>query len=115
MFVLKTIVLCDQKYSYKTIIFVHDFPIDVETHPLPRMIKHCLQINTIFQDDGLIPKIEFENEEYKDHIEFSQNLYLKHFDKESKLDMSYEDAVQKVKARYKSKEILELFTNLGSL
>ena len=93
-------------------IFAHDYPLKLESHPLPRMVKQLVIDEKIQSADQLIPKVKFIND---DSIEFSQSLYLDFFNDKSKTNLSFEKAKQIVQDRYKSERISGLFGELDSL
>ena len=93
-------------------IFVHDYPVQLESHPLPRMVKHSLKNNRIFLSDGLIPKVK----SYESGcILFSQSVYSNFFNDKSKTNLSFDEAKQIVEDEYQSEKISKLFENLDSL
>ena len=117
LFLLKSLTVNEGSSLYACLanliaVFAHDYPINLESHPLPRMVRHLYEENKILKSDGLVPKVQAAQENY---IELNQSLYLDYFNDFSKTNMSFEKAMEIVKAKYKSKRIIELFEGLGSL
>lgn len=58
-------------------ILAHDYPINIDAHPLPKLIDFLFKAGNIELKDILVPN---KYEESKIHIEYDQEFYSKFFD-----------------------------------